>query len=265
MVQEGKPVAFFLDTVAIDPRSFQQTPADHGLSNLLTSYGITLTDQMVADAQSANLNISEQRGFMMVQMPVPYPFIPILKRLEGDSPISKGISEVTFPFATKVTASATDGHEVIVLAKSSQKSWLENKPQNLDPRRDWRSETITPNGPHELMVTVSGQFKSPFGTPRKADSSRIIVVGTSALWQDEFLQRPNAALLMNTADWLLLDPALLAMRTRGLALAQLKADLPDGTRNAAKFGNAFGLPLALAMLGILRWRMRENRRASIAI
>ena len=265
LVQDGKPVAFFLDSVGVDMRTFQPTPAEHGLTNLLAAYGVTIADQMVADAQSANLNISEQRGFMMVQMPVPYPFIPIIKHLEADSPISKGLSEVTFPWASKVTATATDGHEVVVLARSSQKSWLENKPQNLDPRRDWRSETITPNGPHDLMVQVSGQFKSPFGTPRKADTSRIIVAGTSALFQDDFMSRPNAALAMNVSDWLLLDPALLAMRSRGLQLAQLKTELSDGTRNAAKFGNAFGLPLALAALGLIRWRMRESRRASIAL
>jgi gliding-associated putative ABC transporter substrate-binding component GldG len=265
LVQNGKPVAFFLDSVSIDMRSFQQTPADHGLTNLLASYGVTLADQMVADVSSANLNISEQRGFMMVQMPVPYPFIPVVKHMEGESPVSKGLGEISFPFASKVTASSAEGHEVVVLARSSQKSWLEGKPQNLDPRRDWRSESITPNGPHELMVQVTGQFKSPFNTPRKSDSTRIIVAGTSALWQDEFLQRPNAALLLNTADWMLLDPALLAMRSRGLQLAQLKTDLTDGTRNTAKFGNAFGLPLALAALGLIRWRMREARRATIAL
>jgi ABC-type uncharacterized transport system involved in gliding motility auxiliary subunit len=267
LIQDGKPVAFFLDQVGIDMRTFQQTPAEHGLTNLLTAYGVTVGDQMIVDTESASLNISEQRGGFMVQMPVKYPFIPVVKRLESDSPISKGISEVSFPFATKVTASNAEGHEVAVLARSSAKSLLDAKPANLDPRRDWQAESdhITFNGPHDLMVQVSGQFKSPFGTPRKSDSTRIIVAGTSALWQDEFMQRPNAALLMNMSDWLLLDPALLAMRTRGLQLAQLKTDLTDGTRNTAKFGNAFGLPLALAALGLIRWRMREARRASIAL
>ena len=63
----------------------------------------------------------------------------------------------------------------------------------------------------------------------------------------------------------MLDPALLAMRTRGLQLAALKAELPDSTRNFVKFGNAFGLPLMLALLGIIRWRMRETRRATISL
>lgn len=280
LVLEGKPAAFFLDSVSVDLRSFQPAPVDHGLSALLGNWGVTLSEQTVADAVSASLNIQEQRGFMLVQMPVPYPFIPRVRQLEPGSPISRGLQELTFPFATKVTAASADGRTAEVLARSSKKSWLESgKPPNLDPRREWRSEAITPDGPHELMVAVSGKFKSLFadqatvsqppGTPAllaksKADA-RIVVAGTSALFHDDFMQRPNAALLLNVADWMLLDPALLAMRSRGLQLAQLKAELSDGTRNAAKFGNAFGLPLALALLGVVRWRVREGRRAQVAL
>jgi ABC-type uncharacterized transport system involved in gliding motility auxiliary subunit len=75
--------------------------------------------------------------------------------------------------------------------------------------------------------------------------------------------RPNLALLMNVADWLLLDPALLALRTRGVTLAPLKAELPESTRNAVKFGNALGLPLLLAAFGLVRWRMREASRKTV--
>lgn len=279
LVMEGKPVALFLDSVHLDLRTFEQRPAEHGLAQLLTAYGVTVSDQLVADVTSANLNISEQRGFMMVQMPVPYPFIPIAKRLEGDSPISKGLGEVTFPFASKVSVTADAAKQVLVLARSSQKSWTEGKPQNLDPRRDWRNEQVSFNGPHDLMVQVSGKWKSAFANEAPAASvpgvapllteskgeSRLIVAGTSHLFQDDFMGRPNQALMMNVADWLVLDPALLAMRTRGLQLAALKSDLSDGTRNAAKFGNAFGLPLALAALGLIRWRMRESRRTRVAL
>jgi ABC-type uncharacterized transport system involved in gliding motility auxiliary subunit len=126
-------------------------------------------------------------------------------------------------------------------------------------------------------VQLSGKLKSHFaaqstpGTaPVLAESkgdARLIVAGTSALVRDEFIQssRANQALLMNIADWLVLDPALLAMRTRGLQMATLEPELPDSTRAAVKFGNALGLPLALALVGLVRWRMREARRASVAL
>lgn len=277
-VMEGKSVAFFLDSVQVDLKTFAPAESPHGLGPLLETYGIKLGDPLVADVESAQLNVQERRGFMIVSMPMPYPFVPLLDRLEGDSPITQGLSGVSLPFSTVVTATAPEGATATVLAKSSRKSWLENKPYNVDPRRDWRSEEITPNGPHPLMVQVSGKLKSHFaaeaqtstssGTPLLSESKgepRIIVAGGSmALW-DDFMSRSNQALVLNVADWLLLDPALLAMRTRGMAEVPLQQELSATTRNTVKFGNAFGLPLALALFGLVRWRMREASRATVTV
>ncbi len=279
-LMQGKAAAFFLDVVQVDAKTFQSTPAEHGLAPLLASYGVTVGEQLVADAQSAQLNVQEQRGFMIVSMPVPYPFVPMLQRLEGDSPISKGIGGLSLPFVTQVTATAAEGRQVTALARSSKKSWLENKPYNTDPRRDWRSETITPAGPYDLMVQVSGKLKSHFAAEAAAANAqsgaaallaeskgdaRLIVVGGSSLLWDDFMGRPNQALMMNIADWMLLDPALLAMRTRGLSGAPLKPELSDGTRNSVKFGNALGMPVLLVAFGLVRWRAREARRAKASV
>ncbi len=275
----GKPVAFMLDSVSVDVRTFESTPAQHGLGPLLASYGVTVGDQLVADVSSASVNVQERRGYMVVSMPAPYPFIPIVKRLEGDNVVTKGLGEVSFPFATEVKGTSAEGRQVTVLARSSEKSWLEASPANIDPRRDWRSETITPAGPYSLMVEVTGKLKSfyaaeaasttPGATPLLAESQKdvhFMVIGTSQLFGDDFMNsRPNAALLLNLCDALVLDPALLAMRSRGMELAPLKPELSDATRNAVKFGNALGLPLLLALFGLVRWRMREARRGSVSV
>ncbi|WP_342376872.1 GldG family protein [Myxococcus stipitatus] len=278
LIMSGKSVAFFLDKVQVDLKTFEPTDTAHGLGPLLATYGIQVGDQLVADVASAQLNVQERRGFMVVSMPVPYPFVPMLERLEGDSPITEGLSGVTFPFSTAVTVTAPEGAQAAVLAKSSRKSWLEGAPFRIDPRRDWRSESPSLSGPHPLMVQVSGKLKSHFaseaqastssGTPVLAESqgeSRVIVAGGSSVLWDDFMSRPNQALALNVADWLLLDPALLKMRTRGLAEAPLQEELSASTRNAVKFGNAFGIPFALAAFGLVRWRRREARRATVTV
>ena len=127
-------------------------------------------------------------------------------------------------------------------------------------------------------VQVSGTLKSHFASealqsapgtaPLLAQSksdARLIVVGGSSLLWDEFFARPNQALAMNIADWMLLDPALLAMRNRGMAGSPLQADLSDGKRNAVKFGNALGMPMLLVAFGLVRWRMRESRRRQATV
>jgi ABC-type uncharacterized transport system involved in gliding motility auxiliary subunit len=243
-LMEGRSVAFFLDTLQVDVRTFEGSDAQHGLTELLATYGVNLSNRLVADVKSGNVSLSERRGFMVIQQPVPYPFLPVVQRLEGDSVITAGLADVLFPFATSLEVKPVDGATATVLARSSQKSWLESSPANINPQRDWRSESITPTGPYPLMAQVAGTLKSHYaseatqsgsGTPVIAQSkgeARVIVVGTSALFQDDFMQnRGNQVLALNVADWMLLDPALLAMRNRGLALPTLQAELSDSTRN----------------------------------
>jgi hypothetical protein len=178
-----------------------------------------------------------------------------------------------------VNATAADGRQVVVLAKSSKKSWLEGEPFNVDPRREWRADAITFDGPHNLMVQVSGKLPSHFAAEASASASapggpllaqsegdaRLIVVGGSSLVLDDFMGPQNQALVLNVADWLMLDPALLAMRSRGLSGTPLKQELSDGTRNAVKFGNALGVPLLLVGFGLVRWRTREGRRSKVTV
>ena len=201
---------------------------------------------------------------------MPYPFLPVVKQLEGESPISKGLADVIFPWASPVSVTPQEGVQAQVLARSSNKSWLENKPYNLDPRRDWCSESPQLSGKFKSASAAEASQSAPGVTPVLAESkseARLIVVGTSALIQDDFagMSRGNQALLLNVTDWLLLDPALLAMRSRGLSMATLKPELSDGTRNGVKFGNALGLPFALALFGLLRWHTREARRSTISL
>jgi gliding-associated putative ABC transporter substrate-binding component GldG len=278
-LMKGKAVAFFLDQVQVDVRTFQPSDAAHGLTELLSTYGVTVGNRLVADVKSGNVSISERRGFMVINQPVPYPFLPVVQRLEGDSVVTAGLGDVLFPFPTSLEVKQAEGTTATVLARSSNKSWLENTPPNLNPQRDWRAETITPTGPYPLMAQVAGTLKSHYAaeaaqsapgvTPvigQSEKEARVIVVGTSALFQDDFMQnRGNQVLALNIADWLLLDPALLAMRNRGLALPVLQAELSDSTRNLVKFGNALGLPLLLAAFGLVRWRLREASRATVTV
>lgn len=275
-LMRGKSAAFFPQVVQVDAKTFQTQPASHGLKDLLATYGVTLKDELVADAEAAQLSVQERRGFMIVTMPVPYPFVPIVQRLQSDSPISKGLGNIVFPFVTPVSATAAEGRTVAVLANSSKKSWLEPAPYNVDPRRDWRAETITPTGPYPLMVQVSGKLKSHYASEATASGSgitlaesqgesRLVVAGGGALFLDEFMNGPNQALALNLTDWLLLDPALLAMRTRSFSAAPIQEELSAAARNGVKLGNSLGIPLLLAAYGVVRWRMREARRSAASV
>jgi gliding-associated putative ABC transporter substrate-binding component GldG len=266
-MMQGKAAGFFLDRTRVDLRTFQPTPVEQNLDTLTAAWGIELGSQLVGDVDSASLNVQEKRGMFIVQRPIQYPFIPMLKALEGDTPLTRGIVGVTLPFAVPLYTKKVEGVEVTVLGRSSSRSWLEDATaEGLSPQRDWAAADVMVTGPYNLIATARGtlpSFKDP--TKKSESEGRIFVVGTSTMLNEQVLGPPNAALLLNLVDWLVLDPGLLAMRNRGLGEAPLSPELSDGTRAAVKFGCTAGVPLLLIAIGLVRWRLREARRASLAV
>lgn len=276
-LMKGRSVAFLLDAVQVDLQSGAPTPVQHGLGPLLASYGVTVGDQLVADATSASVTV--QRGGFPFPVQVPYPFVPRVAKLAGDSEVSRGLSMALFPFVTQVSATSGEGRTALVLAESSRRSWLEPTTADLSANRDWSQANITPSGPFPLMVQVTGALKSHYASEanasqapgeapllaQSAGDARLVVLGTSATFQNDFLRgsQTDAVLLLNLADWMVLDPAMAAIRSRGMAMEPLKADISDTTRAVAKLGNALGLPLLLALFGVVLWRLREARRQKV--
>jgi len=266
-VMRGKGAGFFLDRNQIDLKTFQPTAVTHNVEKLTEKYGLELGTQVVGDVECASLNVGERRGQFMIQRPVQYPFIPILKNLEGDSPLTRGIVGVTLPFAVPVYAKKIDGVETTVLGKSSAKSWLEDaNAEGLSPQRDWGSADIAVTGPYDLIATARGSLPSfADETKKSTGEARVFLIGSSTMLNEAVLGPPNAALLFNLVDWLTLDAKMLAMRSRGAGEAPFAPDLADGTRNAVKFGCTAGVPALLVLLGLVRWQRRESRRKRLAI
>src|SRR5262249_57445908 len=111
-----------------------------------------------------------------------------------------GWKGVGFALGTAVGGTPGEGRQVSILAKSSPRSWVEQKPYNIDPRRDWREETVSLTGPYTLMVQVNGKLPSHFAQEGQASESgllaesqseaRVIAAGGSSLFSDDFMARP---------------------------------------------------------------------------
>jgi gliding-associated putative ABC transporter substrate-binding component GldG len=266
-LMKGKSAAFFVDVAQVDLRTFQPTPSAHNLGDLLSTYGIELGSQLVGDVECASLSVQEKRGFLVMNVPVKYPFIPALRKLEGESMLAKGLSDISVPFAMPLYAKTVDGVRVDVLAKSSGKAWLEDaSAEGLSPKRDWGQANVAFTGPYNLMMTATGKLPSKFNAGTTAASeARVFVAGSSTMLNEQVLGPPNAALFMNTIDWMVLDANMLAMRTRQAGEAPLEPDVSDTTKSATKALNVIGIPLLLIAYGVVRWRMREGKRQRLAV
>jgi ABC-type uncharacterized transport system involved in gliding motility auxiliary subunit len=106
--------------------------------------------------------------------------------------------------------------------------------------------------------------KSYANPDQRAKNARILVAGGSSFISDQFMSEGNQALALNVIDWLVLDEALLSVRSRGLGSAPI-AEISDGTRNVVKYGNIVGLPMAFVAFGLVRWRVREKRRREVSL
>jgi len=197
--------------------------------------------------------------------PVRYPYVPIVDQMDEENPITRGLGGMAFPFVASLTVKAPEGATATVLAQSSKDSWVMTSPYNLDPLQRWTQDMVKDQGAKAMMVTLTGTLKSPYGAaPNAAVSSRVLVAGGSAFIQDQYSGKGNEAFILNMIDWMVMDEALLAVRSRGLAAAPI-GELGDHAHNAVKFANILGLPFAFVAFGLVRWRMRESRRAKVTL
>ena len=168
-----------------------------------------------------------------------------------------------------------------MLVTSSEKSWIREKPFNISPMQQWRVEDDDFEGKQNLVAIISGQLKAAFdqdkdsNVPNNSDDpvisfraetndARVVVIGGSALLRDQYTSESNQVFILNLLDWMLLDDAMLSIRTRGLTVAPLD-EVSDTTRNVLKYGNMLGLPVLLVMFGLIRWRIRETRRHGLVL
>jgi len=281
-IMEGHSVAFLLGEVDPNLQQLQPNPLDHGLTEMVSKYGVKIEKGLVIDAECAPMSVQQQRGGMMIQQQVRYPFIPVPRVLEPGHPLTEGLSQVVFPFMSPLTVAVPEkdsalGVKAEVLVKSSEKSWVKTPPYDLSPIQRWNSADLGAGASRNLLVSVRGPIPSAFvdggdgvqsvdpsaGIAR-AEDARILIAGGQSPIKDSFLSRGNQVLALNLIDWLAQDDALLAIRSRGMAVAPLDK-ISSAKRSTARYFNILGLPLLFVGFGIVRWRLREARRAKVKL
>jgi len=117
------------------------------------------------------------------------------------------------------------------------------------------------------MAAAEGKLPSAFAATADKKvaekSARVIVAGTGGVARDEFLSQSTATLLLNIVDWMLLDPALLEMRSRGMAEAPIDPELTDSTRAWTKNLLVAAGPALLFVYGFIRRRIRSGRKKTL--
>lgn len=263
----------------------QYIPIDTGLQKLLDTYGIAVTNSYVMDTTS--YSEYDQR----IGEKIDFYYVPLVHqdRMAREHPISANLSYVVFPQvgAIDITIPEDDKNRTAtVLAKTTDEAWRMSEGIILNPMYLTPPSNKDEQKAENISVLVEGIFDSAFDSApvqeivEGEDSSlvtsshlnssvqkgRVFIVGSSAVTTGMVLNpqqlQPIGLFIRNALDYLNGSADLALMRTKGLSLNVLEEIDPDRAAGA-KSVNQYGLPLLVALIGFVVWRIRSLRRRKI--
>jgi gliding-associated putative ABC transporter substrate-binding component GldG len=281
-IMRGGRVGFLLNKVEADLQQRFGRQVDFGLEPLLETYGLRINQDLVRDAQCANISIVQQQAGFSIQSQVPYPSLPLVSDFSADNVMVKDLKNVVLFFASSVDTLpvASRGLTAEVLLRTSKQSGRQRNFFLLDPLQRYVEPDFGERG-IPLAAVVSGSFTSHFaGKPAPEDTTagampqaspvgrstdtRVVLFGDGDFARDQFMggNRDNMNLLANIVDYLADDAGLITIRSKEVAMPPLE-QVADGTKKLLKYGNLVLPPALVLVFGLVRWRMRASRRKAL--
>ncbi len=177
----------------------------------------------------------------------------------GAHPITAKLADTNteFPYARSVRRAkpveggTTDQPQVTELVKAGPAYWGETDPdtQNatFDPKTDFA-------GPLPLAVAV--ETSKPQGVDVDIGVTRMVVIGTSRFVDNSSLAGGNLDFFMNSLNWLLHREQLIAVSPK--VPDEFRLEMTPSQQKAVYALVIGGLPLVVAILGILVWLSRRK-------
>ncbi|RPI05104.1 MAG: hypothetical protein EHM64_07685 [Ignavibacteriae bacterium] len=273
-LMHGGKIAFLLNKVNATLQQRYTQPMELGLDDLLENYGIRMNNDLVRDAQCANITVMQQQGQFQMQSQIPFPYLPNGADVSRSNPIVKDLQGLIFYFVSSLDTSlaANKGLASEVLVRSSKHSGRQTGFLMIDPLHRYSQDELSESG-IPMAAVVSGSFKSAFAAPggeskafvpqaTKSPETRIVVVGDGDFMRDDFAgNRSNLTFFINIVDYLADDAGLITIRSKNVAQPPLE-QVSDGTKKLLKYGDLLLPPLLVIGYGLLRWRRRVALKRS---
>ncbi|MFC1559189.1 GldG family protein [Gemmatimonadota bacterium] len=302
-IMRGGRTAWLIDAVAADLQQSQQGMAQPmllGMDSWLAHYGIRVKKALVMDRSNFPIGVTSQRGMFRVQEQIPYPFFPVIRNYNKEHPMVKDMGDAVFFYVSPIDTSFAMPEVTNPVDADTIHAWPASPPRVTIEPIIYSSEIssiqeefffIQPNqamaearfqgGPFALAATITGELTSAFDAPPAVPDSvflpgiisgpvenRLVVVGDATFAKEQYVTADqtgaNITLLLNMADWLFQDEALISIRAKEIDHRPLK-ELPNTVRALIKWLNIL-LPSMLAILaGLLWWRYRRRRGEGLAV
>jgi gliding-associated putative ABC transporter substrate-binding component GldG len=292
-IMRGGRTAWLIDAIDADLQQSQQGMAQAmplGMDAWLAHYGIRVRQALVMDRNNYPITMRSQRGIFQVQEQVPYPFFPLVNTYNREHPMVKDMDRTLFLYVSPIDTSFAAPDSTSRGVPDTINSWPATPPRvTIEPilySSDVSSVQedfffIQPNramaegnfqgGPFPLAATVTGELTSAFTAPPAVPDSislpaiiegpvenRLVVVGDATFARDDYVQgASNLALLLNMADWLFQDEALIGIRAKEVDYRPL-GELSNPVRILVKWFNILLPPILAILAGLFWWRYRRR-------
>jgi ABC-type uncharacterized transport system involved in gliding motility auxiliary subunit len=275
----GKPASVFVSSFRPDFASMRPVSIRHGLSSLLGHYGLQLNKDAVVDRKNnERFNVPVTTGSQTRRVSINYPLIPTTTNINRNHLLGRQTHQMVLPFVSSITLDTDPSPSVRIdeLVSSSAESGRIQSLRHIQPNVFKVPAPGEEKGPHVLAATVMGRLSSFFlnqdipppagmalDDPRfKNDPTQTIVDGVCTrllvVASADFMAN-NVPFMLNAADWMLDDAALMDIRSKITAPAPMEN--PEGQKAKVYKAIILGMPiLALALLGGLIWFIGRRRQ-----
>ncbi|MBA3345983.1 MAG: Gldg family protein [Gemmatimonadales bacterium] len=225
----------------IDQRAPTAQPRPVAWNALLKQFGLAIRSDMAYDLL-ANEVIPLPTDFGRVLQVYPFFIRAQSTRL---SPINQELGTVVLTWASTIDTTGAAKGSITPLLVSSRATGSFTGPTTIAPTQDFPQTGLEPR----LLAAVASSGKQ-----------RVAVVGSVEFATDRFVQtaQENLSFALNAVDWLAQDEALIAIRSKDRRPPSLLFE-SDVERDAVKYANVFGVPLAVALFGLVRLLRRRRR------
>ncbi len=223
-----------------------------GVPEWLAQRGITINRDFVVDSRCGQVNVQQQQGFFTMMTPVKFPYLPMASNF-SDHPVTKGLEQVIFPFASSVQVRADSTLRYTSLVNSSEKSNTLPAPIMFDINKQWQQGDFPKSN-----VSMGGIVQKTGASPWK-----MVVFGDGDFavnaQEGRAMSPDNINLLVNSVDWLSDESGLMELRTKGATTHPIR-EIDESKRSIIKWGN-FLVPILLVILyGFFRSQQMKSKR-----
>jgi len=246
-----------LNPLSVDLQTQKAEAFQSDVFDLLKPYGFTLTENLVLDKNCGRVNVMQDMGFMRMNVPMEYPFLPIIRTFNKEEALVNGLEQVHVFFSTEIQFDSVGTNvNTVPLFSSSNKSGVMTGFYNLSPDPKQNPQLRNLNQPGKVIAARSDLTNNETGLV----SQLILVADNRFLTDDGGGGVPeNHIFMMNAIDFLMGDKDLMALRSREITDRSLNEELvTDDAKSTWKWIN--GLLPSLLIVGFGFWRFQMHKR-----